>query len=663
MANISFVHARDHADVLFVGTLDWEAAHELVTTLETVFDHYFYRQVELLVSSPGGDTRALAYYLNAVRNWSNKGIRFRTRVISTAASAGAFMVTRANDAMIGRLVERALAGTCLACEHGAEEADREVLEGLCLGAAPDPAATAPARIQTLATALGQTVDDAIGEHDPKSLSHLYHRLFQLDRPISGKLALTLRLVNRVAETGHASPDAPGIPSSPASKATPFASPAGEIARETLLRHVLVLGDDQSSVTHLCLAPLVAALARAPRSQVGPVLVLDPGPELHSALCSVAHDRVFTLEPDSLVLDLMPGSRSLAPVLEAGHWMSGAAKVLERTLSLVPGSPARFLRDASGRIVELVVREGTNLALSVLGLVLMLTSQDKPRPEDRHPEGDRYGWFRADLVEHAHGDDGKRGPNVFALASWILDAVVGHVPARVAEAASGASGPRGREERELARGLRDGAEALSAAGDHAYGVLAVARAIVRPFATPLAGRALYVGCEPALESAEALEVPALMSGDTPRFIVYEPRDDGSDYVVAMALKQLFLESAQTSPAGRLRTKRRPFVGTSRAISSGSRQPPTSPSSTVPGPPGPSRCSHPGPYLQSSTRSEVTRDATPSSRTSGAPLGPRSSCARPTRAPRSSLVASPPDGPHSRICSTYARSRGSLPTRPT
>ena len=97
MANISFVHARDHADVLFVGTLDWEAAHELVTTLETVFDHYFYRQVELLVSSPGGDTRALAYYLNAVRNWSNKGIRFRTRVISTAASAGAFMVSLGDE--------------------------------------------------------------------------------------------------------------------------------------------------------------------------------------------------------------------------------------------------------------------------------------------------------------------------------------------------------------------------------------------------------------------------------------------------------------------------------------------------------------------------------------------------------------------------------------
>ena len=92
MANISFVHETDHASVLFVGELDWEASHELVSTIETVVDHYFYTEVELLVASLGGDTRALAYYLNALWNWSKKGVRFRTRVISTAASAGAFMV-------------------------------------------------------------------------------------------------------------------------------------------------------------------------------------------------------------------------------------------------------------------------------------------------------------------------------------------------------------------------------------------------------------------------------------------------------------------------------------------------------------------------------------------------------------------------------------------
>ena len=401
---IDILHHHDHASVLLDGDLDWPRTHNLAHAIETAVDHYQYGLVEIRMRSRGGSNEPFGYLLECLRTWRENGVRFRTRALGRVSNAAALLValgdertadsgvklrfhgasmyrrgdvnaeesaalnarlTRANNAMIGRLVERALAGTCLACEHGAEEADREVLEGLCLGAAPAPAATSPARIQTLATALGQTVEDAIGEHDPKSLSHLYHRLFQLDRPISGKLARTLRLVDRVAETGHASPDAPGIPFSPASKPTPFASPAGEIAREALLRHVLVLGDDRSSVTHLCLAPLVAALARAPRSQVGPVLVLDPGPELHSALCSVARDRVVAFEPESLVLDLMPGSRSLAPVLEAGHWMSGAAKVLERTLSLVPGSPARFLPDASGRIVDPVVREGTSLALSVL----------------------------------------------------------------------------------------------------------------------------------------------------------------------------------------------------------------------------------------------------------------------------------------------------------
>ena len=582
---IDILHHHDHASVLLDGDLDWPRTHNLLHAIESAVDHYQYGLVEIRIRSRGGSNEPLEYLLECLRTWREKGVRFRTRALGRTSSAPALLLalgdertadsqvnlrfhgasmyrrgdvnaeesaaintrlTRDNEAMIGWLVERALAGTCSDREHGAEEADREVLEGLCLGAAPDPAATPPTRIRTLATALGQTVDDAIGKHDTKSLSHLYRRLFQLDRPISGKLARSLRLVDRVAETGQASPHASSIPISPAPRPTPFASPAGEIGRETLLRHVLVLGDDRSSVTHLCLAPLVAALARAPRSQVGPVLVLDPGPELHSALRCVARDRIFALEPDSLVFDLMPASRSLGPVLDSGHWMSGAAKVLERTLAFLPGSPARFLRDDSGRVVDPVVRDGTNLARSVLGFVLMVTSQDNPQAEDRHLDEDRPGWLPATIIERAHGRDGERGPNVLALTAWILDTEIRHVSARVAGAATRASGSGGCEEGDLARGLRDGAEALSSAGDYAHGVLSVARTIVRPFATALAARALYVGCEPALESAEALDIPALISGDTPRFIVYEPRQDGSDHLTAMALKQLFLESVLDIP---------------------------------------------------------------------------------------------------------------------
>ena len=45
------------------GELDWEASHELVSTIETVADHYFYTELELLIASPGGNSGAFQYYL------------------------------------------------------------------------------------------------------------------------------------------------------------------------------------------------------------------------------------------------------------------------------------------------------------------------------------------------------------------------------------------------------------------------------------------------------------------------------------------------------------------------------------------------------------------------------------------------------------------------
>ena len=97
MASISFDHAHDHAVVLFVGELDWQASHELVSTIGTVADHYFYTEIEIIVVSPGGNIRALHYYLDAFRGWQARGIQFRTRVISTAASAAAVMVSLGAD--------------------------------------------------------------------------------------------------------------------------------------------------------------------------------------------------------------------------------------------------------------------------------------------------------------------------------------------------------------------------------------------------------------------------------------------------------------------------------------------------------------------------------------------------------------------------------------
>ena len=567
------LHA-DHASVLLDGDLDWLRAHELVHAIDTAVDYYLYAHVEIQVRSLGGSLEPLKYLLGVLTRHRERGVRFRARALARTSSAAALLValgdervaepgarllfhvshvyrntdlsardcsdleaalSRSDDKVIARLVERAITGPHAAPEHGAEPSDREVVEGLCLGAAPDPGSNAPARVQTLAMALGQTVDDALRNNDRTSLARLYERLFEIDRPISGQLARTLRLIDRVSDASAGSP---------ACERTPFASPVGELAPETLLRHVLVLGDDAGAPTSLCLAPLVTALAKAPPGQVGPVLVLNPDPELRAVLHAVSQGRLQVLDPNRIMIDLMAGERSLAPLLETGRWMTAATSILERTLDLIPGSPVRSLLDVSGRVFDPVLREGTHLAVSVLACVLMLTWQSSRRPDGWLPEHDWDQTLCCELVERAHGGEGERGPNLLALASWLLGVVPGLLPAKIAKEAIDASGSAGREAREVHRGLSDGGEALSHPSGHARAVLSVAQAIVAPFAGPVTRSSIYFGCEPGLNSAEALDVAAL----DPGFLVFEPKDDGSDTLVTTALKELFFEAVLVRGAG-------------------------------------------------------------------------------------------------------------------
>ena len=199
MVSISFDHAQDHAVVLFAGELDWGASHELVSTIATVIDHYFYPELELIVASAGGNIRALRYYLGAFRHWPARGIRFLTRVISTAASAAAVMVSlgeerltepgarlvyhhaRAHNAdditasataelhaalravderMIALIVDRVLADPLDAPEapFEAERSDREVLERLHAGLKARDRKRAPAKRRHLLRAVGRAVE-------------------------------------------------------------------------------------------------------------------------------------------------------------------------------------------------------------------------------------------------------------------------------------------------------------------------------------------------------------------------------------------------------------------------------------------------------------------------------------------------------------------------
>ena len=101
MASVTFVHAHDHVVVDFNGVLDWAAAQELVQVLDTVVDHYFYAEVELVITSPGGKLRAFENVLDAAARLREQGVRLRTRVVSTAGSAAAVLASL-GDERIGR---------------------------------------------------------------------------------------------------------------------------------------------------------------------------------------------------------------------------------------------------------------------------------------------------------------------------------------------------------------------------------------------------------------------------------------------------------------------------------------------------------------------------------------------------------------------------------
>ena len=596
--NLHITHHHDHAVIVLGGDVDWSSCRTLLDSIGAAVDYYGYQVVEIQVESPGGNGRPFRQLLDGLDAYRAQGVRFRTVVRSNASSAGAILValgdervaspsarllfhsswiyrrgqltaqecadlharlSGSDDKVLHKLVKRAFAGPFTDPVHGAEPSDREVLERLCIGAVLDPEDTAPVRIQNLATALGFTVEEAIEANDRESITRLYRRLFEIDNPISARLAKTLRLVDRVGDSNAGSALGPDSSSFDVPEGIPFASPGGMLAPETLLRHVLVLGDHAGAATSLCLAPMVTALARAPSGKVGPVLVLNPDPELRVALHAVAQERIQVLDPDRIGIDLMARDRSLASALASGRWMTAATSILKRTLDLVPASPARCLLDVSGRVVDAVLREGTHLAVSVVGFILMMMSTRSRCPEGWVPDASRDKGLGADLLERAQGAEGEGGPNVLALAHWLLGVVPGLLPAYAAEQAIHALGTGG-EARDVHRGLSAGGEALSCPSGRAWDVLSVAQAVVAPFSAHATRTSIYFGCEPGFEPSEALDLTALVSGARDAsFLVIDPKDDGSDGLLAAGIKQLFLEAVLSRSESGVTPRDAPLCG--------------------------------------------------------------------------------------------------------
>ena len=625
MANISVSHARDHAIVLFAGELDWDAAHELVAAINTLVQHYFYATVELVIASPGGDARALESYLGALGKWREKGVRVRTRVQSIAASAAAVMlstgderlaepgacllyhpvrVARANQVtaaataeihsalreidqrIIAHLVERALATPIdLNAPYAAERSDRAVLERLQAGVG---GRNAPARRRRrLAPAIGRAVEKAVRDGDRHALERLYARLLELDAPISAGLAMTLRLIDRVGPCDAEAQRPQGPPGLTVPEWRALYPPTGDVPRQTLTRHTLVLGETGSGKTASCVLPVVAAIARAPAERVGAALVIDPKRELAPALQSLAPQRLHHVRAETLILDVMAGTRwSLEADITGKHWISAARKILFRIASFAPGSPARVLHDHEPGTdnAEFFNREGTSLTEAVLAFILMMTDPCAPDPGrwlGHDPEA--LEWLQG-LVQRANGRPGERPPNIVSLAAWALDGTLMSCPpsgrtvslptvadpeprlewlfARIANAAREYLRPEPGEGRDLCERILGYWTPMVSVDRQYAGVRAVASVICSEWASPAIARTLYFGCEtpPGLPEHGRVDFARLVAPGGPGdLVLFQPARDGRDSLVAIALKALFFEAVLDDPQRSMNAGDLPLVG--------------------------------------------------------------------------------------------------------
>ena len=612
---VSFTHRESHAVVQFSGDVTWDSILEVINVVDTLLHVYFYNEIELMiVSSHGGRVDALVHYLATVERWRADGMRLRTRVVHTAESAAVLMAATGDERIcepgatlflhepslevnrtvtrrdsraqhghlreIAHLIERRLAQCALASagavstsgSAGADPSDREVLEGL--GRLLRVGRSKRRRtLEGLARAVGQVVEDAGRTQDAGALARLYRHLSTKNARISASLACTLRLVDRVETVGarhNESTPRPARDGLVVPEWRGLFAPDGAVARAILTRHVLVLGETGSGKTASAVLPLAAAAVRAP--ELGAALVIDPKRELALALERLAPDRVVRVKASSLVLNFMAGPRwSLERDLAAGRWLTAAEKILFRTASFSPWSPARVLGDhvVTNASMEFFDREGTDLTAAALAFVLMVLHPPRGTPK-RWIDGDEPAWsWVRQLIARARGDATERGPNAVALAAFVVDTALapchGHtivlgadaerVPerwlfARVAGPAMGVWGADGGEGREVLERIC-GYWADQSRVDKQYaGVWSSARIVCADLAQRVLARSLYTGCEPGYAQAGAShrydaahEVSRYGSG---RVTVFQPARDALEALLAKVLKAQFFEAVLDDP---------------------------------------------------------------------------------------------------------------------
>lgn len=609
MASV-FHHRPDRGVVDFSGELDFESGSELVRSIEVLVEDYHYDLIQIDVASPGGLVPAFDHFRLALERFQEQGVRFVTRVVSSAQSAAALMVSlgdvrvaepgarllfhcvrglnevpstaeataalhatllRADDGLMSSLVGRAMCSPSVPAK--ADLSDLQVLEYLAGKPRGGDSGDLKRRARKLARRVGRQVAEAVRSQNPDALERVYRLLFACEAPISAKLARTLRLVDHVGLPESEAAWASGPPGLEVPEWWALFPPFGEVPRSILARHALALGETGSGKTASVILPVVVAMIRAPRERVGGGLIIDPKGEIGPVLQALAPERVKRLDASDLALDLMDGPRwSLDGDLAEGRWLTAAVRVLARVASLVPSSPVHVLGEhpIGDSNSEFFNREGTSLLLTVLAIVLMVIHPDTRCPSDfsgADADPGALRWIK-ELRARSRPREG-RGPNALALAAWVLDSPAmqsadsdgtvsldtdssasrGWLFARVARLARTAwtDGPgEGRDVLDKVLGYW----APMVRIDRQYaGVLATARIACSELAGP-ASTTLYFGCEPGYAACGPGRKPdfsrLVARNADGALALFQPPRDGTGSLVAMALKALFFEAVLDDP---------------------------------------------------------------------------------------------------------------------
>ena len=561
--NIASDHHGDHATVAWPEQLTPAAGAELVATVETMLRLYFYDEIEfVIVAASGGHIGTLRHLNDALARWRAAGVHIRTRVVASAESAAALMLSlgderiaepgamllyhavripevtqltahgcaalgmhleRIDELWIAQLIERALGNRGPREHYECGPEDESALRNL-LGAKAR-GRRAKRTVGDLTRALERRAESAVAKGEGKRLARLYQRLFELDTYISAQVAYVLRLVDRIGTAPATATQATGPVGLTIPEWRSLHPPVGAIPRAVLTRHTLILGETGSGKTVSGILPVVGAMARAPEGVMGCGLVIDPKRELRAVLERIAPERLRTVTTEDVVLDVMAGPHwRLTADLEAGRYRGAAVRILHRVASFSPANPAHVLEphEVGSSNAEFFNREGCELLITVLVLIAVVTAPQTPEPDQwLCHDCEARRWVER-LRDEARGTSGLRGPNVLALSAWVLGDAVMHrskesvVPlgldddepprpsewllARIADAALGMEGAIASETCEVLGRVGTYWNRIAAIEPQWVGTLGAARGACAEFAAPAIARSLYFGFEPGFRTA-------------------------------------------------------------------------------------------------------------------------------------------------------------------